>query len=144
MHSLHQAVEKDVKNKLEVLFEQWRDDAVGQGVPWMKAGDVIRAMKKTLDTCEREKRGEVKALPDGRNVVAEDGTQGELNLINPRLPPSCCSARATTNVLCFVLPGVSRITDQRVGRFARQVYCPRIPDQRLHHRCVRVAATVHI
>ena len=80
MHSLHQAVEKDVKNKLEVLFEQWRDDAVGQGVPWMKAGDVIRAMKKTLDTCEREKRGEVKALPDGRNVVAQDGTQGELYL----------------------------------------------------------------
>lgn len=68
-----QAMEKDVKSKLEPLFEEWRDDADGGNVQWMKAGDVVRAMKDTLKTCEEEERGEVKAHPDGVHFLADDG-----------------------------------------------------------------------
>ena len=68
-----QAMEKDVKSKLEPLFEDWRDDADGGNVQWMKAGDVVRAMKDTLKTCEEEERGEVKAHPDGVHFLADDG-----------------------------------------------------------------------
>jgi len=67
------AMEKDVKSKLEPLFEEWRDDADGGNVQWMKAGDVVRAMKDTLKTCEEEERGEVKAHPDGVHFLADDG-----------------------------------------------------------------------
>lgn len=72
-----------MKTKLEVLFEKWRDEAVDQSVPWMKAGDVVRAMKKTLETCERESRGEITAHKDGKSVVLNDGSLGELKRNQP-------------------------------------------------------------
>ena len=68
--------------KLQELFEGWRDDAVNASTPWMKAADVIRSMKKTLEKCEREMRGEIKPCEDGKNVVI-DGVQGELYLKQP-------------------------------------------------------------
>lgn len=120
-----------MKSKLEVLFEEWRDDAVGQSTPWIKAGDVIRSMKKTLETCERESRGEIMAHKDGKSVILADGSLGKLNRNQPE-------ASNTIENFCFI-PGLCacRIADKRAGCFAREVHRPRISDQRLHHGCAR-------
>lgn len=130
-----QVVEKEVKDKLMPLFEEWRADALGQNVPWSKAGDVVRAMRKTLDTCELERRGEIKIHPEGTHFLADDGRSkgGEHSLrkIVPRTQ-RCHSVRANTN-LRIVLPVLwrcvlCRLPHERPGRHGREVQDSRIPD----------------
>ena len=124
-----------MKNKIEALFEEWRYETVEKNVSWMKGVDVVRAMRKTLETCERESRGEITAHKDGKSVVLKDGSQGELKRNQPvsiTEAPSAVSNGTQSDCCC-----TRRITDKRTGCCAREVHRPRIPDQRLHHRCAR-------
>ena len=103
-----------MKAKLEPLFEEWRADAVGANVPWNKAGDVVRSMRKTLETCEREKRGEIKAHRNGTHFLAADGQSqgGTLNLDDSVAHWTAASARARMlTVVCCLLHVESRTKD---------------------------------
>ena len=69
------AVEKNIKAALEPQFESWREEN-RLGTAWMRAGDVVRAMKNTLKNCEVEMRGELKASKDGVNYLTPSGSVG--------------------------------------------------------------------
>ena len=52
---------------------------------WMKAGDVVRAMKDMLKTCEEQKRGDLKVHKDGIHFADERGQPA-----GPREPLPLC------------------------------------------------------
>ena len=58
---------------------------------WMKAGDVVRAMKDMLKTCEGQKRGDLKVHKDGIHFADERGQPA-----GPREPASFATVVAVT------------------------------------------------